>query len=150
MTELNIVDSPAPTSGAAAPRKRVAPTYTGASRTTVHNMRQRRRAMIAAGKQSTGEWWRDSKDTPPEQPEETDVEAHIAELAETLKRPAEAIRREPAAIKWRVLERVFGTYEARQFAWHGLNADLDEFSDEAARIEKMTVATGTIDEDCGF
>ncbi|MRH20603.1 ParB N-terminal domain-containing protein, partial [Rhodovulum strictum] len=57
---------------------------TGASRTTVHNMRQRRRAMIAAGKQPTGEWWRDAKDTPPEQPEETDMEARIAELADTL------------------------------------------------------------------
>ncbi|MRH22964.1 hypothetical protein GH815_18600 [Rhodovulum strictum] len=78
------------------------------------------------------------------------MEARIAELADTLKRPAEAMRRESAAIKWRVLERVFGTYEARQFAWHGLNADLDEFSDEAAAIEKITVATGTLDEDCDF
>lgn len=122
---------------------------TGASRTTVHNMRRRRRAMIAAGKEPTGEWWRDAKDSPPCQPEETDVESKIKELAEVLKGPAEAMRRQPAAVKWAVLEVVFGTYEARQFAWHGLKAGEDEFDDDAPQIESIIAATGA-EEDLGF
>ena len=116
---------------------------TGVGRTTVHNMRVRRKAMIAAGQEPTGEWWRDRKDTPLDQPEEIDMEARIADLAEALKRPAEAMRREPAEVKWRVLERVLGTYEARQVAWRGLQLDYDEFDEEAHKIAPITRDTGT-------
>lgn len=106
--------------------------------------------MIAAGKEPTGEWWRDAKDNPTDQQEETNMDAKITALAEPLRSPAEALRREIAAVKWAVLERVFGTNEARQFAWHGLNAGVDEFSDEARAVDGITAATGTSDEDCGF
>lgn len=122
---------------------------TGVSRTTVHNMRKRRKVMIAMASEPTGEWWRDAKDARPGTSEETDMEARIAELAEPLKRPAEAMRWEPAAVKWGVLERVFGTYEARQFAWYGIHADADEFSDEANAGEKITTMTG-VESDCDF
>ena len=122
---------------------------TGVSRTTVHNMRKRRKEMIAAGKDTSGEWWRDAKDTEAGQPEETDIEARVAELAELFKRPAEAMRRDAAQVKWAVFERVFGTYEARQFAYFGLYANTDEFSDEANSLERIVSATGA-DDDCGF
>lgn len=111
---------------------------TGVSRTTVHNMRKRRREMLEAGNEPTGEWWRDSKDNTPEAQEETNLTKKVRQYAEALKGPAEAMRREPADVKWGVLEHVFGTYEARQVAWHGLQSETDEFDDDADKVETVT------------
>jgi hypothetical protein len=111
---------------------------TGVSRTTVHNMRQRRKAMIAAEITATGEWWRDSRDDTPGKPEETDMEAKIKAYAETFMKPAEAMRRETAEVKWDVMERVFGSYEARQFAYYGLTSPMSEFMNDGITIERVS------------
>ncbi|MCC1482323.1 ParB N-terminal domain-containing protein [Roseibaca sp. Y0-43] len=120
---------------------------TGVSRTTVHNMRKRRRQMLEAGKEPTGEWWKDSKDNSLGTQEETDLDKKLEKYVDALKGPAEAMRREPAEVKWGVLEYVFGTYEARQIAWHGIYTAQDDFELDAPQLEHVITE---LDENCDF
>lgn len=110
---------------------------TGASRSTVGNMRHRRQAMIAAGAQETGDWFRDRRDGAGDwQPDEGNPAARIASFTDALLGPATGLRRESLEVQWAVMEAMLGVFGAKCLAEYGAG-ESDEFDPEAMQPMRL-------------
>lgn len=118
----------------------------GVSSRTVDNMRKRWKAMQATGRQPTGEWWRDSKDTLPsaeETPEMTDAqrEAQKIELANAVRKALGSWPRRDSDLVAEALRAALGNRELRDMAeW--LYGAGDEAEDEFY-TQPVVAYTGT-------
>jgi hypothetical protein len=100
----------------------------GIASRSVDNMRKRWAAMMAAGREASGHWWRDRQDEPPEMedhPEMTDEErqAAVAKLAEGIKTAFKKMPWKDEALAAEALERALGTYKLRSMAEYLLGSD---------------------------
>lgn len=113
----------------------------GVGTTTIAKMRRRRREMIAAGQEPTGEWWRDAADKELEAPEEQDLAHEIAEHYERLKPHLRDLLRRPEDVQWGVLERLLGTQQLRQLVEWGIGDGDDICREDERDVKDITTQT---------
>ena len=124
----------------------------GIASRSVDNMRKRWAAMMAAGREASGHWWRDRQDEPPEMedhPEMTDEErqAAVAKLAEGIKTAFKKMPWKDEALAAEALERALGTYKLRSMAEYLLGSDEFDTSSEyfASEVKPLLVKAAGAD-----
>ena len=125
----------------------------GAGPRSVDNMRKRWKTMIAAGKEATGEWWRDRQDALPErkgQPEMTDAErrAHVEQIATRIREVLGKMPWQDEEIAAEAIQLAVGTAKLRSMAeWLFFADELEapETCSFASNLREPDTATDDLD-----